>query len=63
MQSISWQPPKKANGNLTTYVIVAEWASDDAALLEQRDYCKERKLPSATFCGGTGLSYMNFVCS
>lgn len=41
-QTISWEPPKKANGKLTIYVIKVTLAYDDEQLLDQRNYCDER---------------------
>lgn len=41
---IKWEPPIRPNGNLTTYIIVLELKYDSQKqLLEQRNYCNERK--------------------
>lgn len=38
---LSWEAPKKANGNLTTYIIKAKIHDDNLKLLLERDYCNE----------------------
>lgn len=40
---IEWEPPLHANGNLTSYVVILEIKEDSKQLLEQRNYCNERK--------------------
>ena len=38
---VQWEPPKKHNGNLTTYIIKGSLMKDDSELLRQRNYCQE----------------------
>lgn len=38
---LEWDPPKKAKGNLTTYIIKATLASDDSVVADQANYCSE----------------------
>lgn len=59
LQEIKWDPPKRANGNLTSYVIFAELVPDDGALLEQRNYCMQRECQQTVFTQRT----MNFICA
>jgi insulin receptor len=41
--TIKWQPPQDPNGNVTHYVVIGTWIKDDQSLLDQRNYCSERK--------------------
>lgn len=41
--TISWDPPRKPNGNLTIYIIKCNLTMDNYSLLSQRDYCHESK--------------------
>lgn len=41
--TIKWQPPQEPNGNVTHYVVIGSWMKDDQTILEQRNYCNERK--------------------
>lgn len=38
---MSWEPPKKANGNLTLYMIKVKMQKVNQEILSQRDYCQE----------------------
>lgn len=40
---IKWSPPPQAHGNLTKYIIKCEIVNESTQLLEQRNYCNERK--------------------
>lgn len=39
--TLTWDPPKRANGNLTTYIIRCNMTMDNEAALNQRNYCIE----------------------
>lgn len=41
--TIKWQPPHEPNGNVTHYVVIGTWIKDDQTMLNQRNYCNERK--------------------
>ena len=41
--TIKWQPPQEPNGNVTHYVITGSLIKDDETILDQRNYCNERK--------------------
>lgn len=46
---VKWGPPVRAHGNLTQYVIKCSIVEEDEKLLEQRNYCNERKFFSSYF--------------
>lgn len=41
---LTWDAPKKANGNLTTYIIKAKIHADNKKQILSRNYCTERKI-------------------
>lgn len=41
--TIKWQPPQEPNGNVTHYVVTGSLIKDDETILDQRNYCNERK--------------------
>jgi hypothetical protein len=41
--TIKWQPPQEPNGNVTHYVVTGSLIKDDDTILDQRNYCNERK--------------------
>jgi len=41
--TIKWQQPQYPNGNVTHYVVIGTWIKDDQSMLDQRNYCNERK--------------------
>lgn len=40
---MTWEHPKKVNGNLTHYVLKARLITQDRTILTHRNYCNERK--------------------
>lgn len=39
---ISWDPPKRPNGNVTYYIVEGSNEEDLSGLINQRNYCSER---------------------
>lgn len=42
-QTVRWGPPIHVHGNLTKYIIKCTMVEEDNELLNQRDYCSDRK--------------------
>lgn len=41
---LNWEPPRKSNGHLVSYVIRAKPLEENKNQIAQRNYCLERKL-------------------
>jgi hypothetical protein len=54
--TIKWQPPLEPNGNVTHYVVTGSWIKDDQTILDQRNYCNERKCSRLFSCNITDPS-------
>lgn len=50
---IKWQPPQEPNGNVTHYVVTGSLLKDDETILDQRNYCNERKCSRLFRCNIT----------
>jgi len=51
--TIKWQPPQEPNGNVTHYVVTGLVIEDDETILDQRNYCNERKCSALFRCNIT----------
>lgn len=60
--TIKWQPPQEPNGNVTHYVVTGSLIKDDETILDQRNYCNERKCSWLFSCYITDMNLGYILC-